>query len=168
MRPSKETCCGFSELCCSTNDISRHNPKDEAGTSSDEHRAVTTILKKHIGIQTDEDEQRWQDISSVMGFGRSFEIRSTNDVTQVREIQIRWKKLSLLRTRGGYLSLGPYGTLPDDEICILGGCDVPLIFRETELGWQLIGTCWVYGISDEEWVPWLKGGRSQIQEVLLH
>jgi Heterokaryon incompatibility protein (HET) len=45
-----------------------------------------------------------------------------------------------LRTKDGYVGLGPVGMLPNDMVCIILGAQVPYVLRPCEAGWyQLVG-----------------------------
>jgi Heterokaryon incompatibility protein (HET) len=55
-------------------------------------------------------------------------------------------------TSGGYMGLVPDGTKEGDIVCILMGCDVPLVLREVEdtKEFVLIGECFVLGMTQGE------------------
>lgn len=48
------------------------------------------------------------------------------------------------------LGLGPENTAKGDIVCILNGCSVPVILRQKNDGWSLVGECFVYGLMDGE------------------
>jgi hypothetical protein len=53
-------------------------------------------------------------------------------------------------TGGSVFGLGPQDTKVDDYVCILHGCSVPVILRQEEDYWLLIGECFVYSLMDGE------------------
>ncbi|KAI9641390.1 hypothetical protein NHQ30_010192 [Ciborinia camelliae] len=59
-----------------------------------------------------------------------------------------------IELESGYIGLGPPDAMPGDEICILLGSKVPMIFRpttslsSTEEEFQVIGECYVHGVDD--------------------
>ena len=51
------------------------------------------------------------------------------------------------------LGLGPRSTAPDDVVCVLFGCSVPVILRKVEDiydKYSLVGECFVYDRMDGE------------------
>lgn len=57
----------------------------------------------------------------------------------------------LVRLKDYSLGLVPERTLRFDRICILFGCDVPVILRKRRNDfWELIGEAFVYGVMDGE------------------
>ncbi|RDI86099.1 hypothetical protein Vi05172_g3670 [Venturia inaequalis] len=58
----------------------------------------------------------------------------------------RW----LFLTTGGHLGLGPWSMLPGDEVCILGGADMPFVLRREEDYFRLVGECYIGNMMDGE------------------
>lgn len=62
--------------------------------------------------------------------------------------------LSLFRTRGGYLGIGPrlLDESKGDFLCVLLGCRVPVVLRpcESTRGYYLVGDAYVQGLMDGE------------------
>ncbi|CAG8978284.1 hypothetical protein HYALB_00010282 [Hymenoscyphus albidus] len=50
----------------------------------------------------------------------------------------------------GYFGVGPLGTQPGDTVCVLWGCDVPVVIRRLEDHYVLVGPCFVLGFMDGE------------------
>lgn len=50
----------------------------------------------------------------------------------------------------GYFGVGPLGTQPGDMVCVLWGCDVPVVVRRLEDHYVLVGPCFVLGFMDGE------------------
>lgn len=65
----------------------------------------------------------------------------------------------LFLTKGGLMGLGPAGMVATDRICALYGCNVPLVLREDEGHWLLVGECYVHGIMDGLAMEMLAGGE---------
>ncbi|KAK0631415.1 heterokaryon incompatibility protein-domain-containing protein [Immersiella caudata] len=57
---------------------------------------------------------------------------------------------ALIQTPDGYIGLGPPDAKEGDVLCVLLGCASPVLLRETSPGghYQVIGTCYVYGLED--------------------
>lgn len=60
-------------------------------------------------------------------------------------------------TESGHFGLGPIGLCDGDEIHLIGGCDVPLVFREeadsddiTTMKRKFVSECYVHGVMDGE------------------
>ena len=54
-------------------------------------------------------------------------------------------------TANGYVRLAPEETIPDDEVCIILGCQSPLILRPDGRGSRkTIGQCYVHGLMEDE------------------
>ena len=54
----------------------------------------------------------------------------------------------LIITRNGYIGLASCTTEPDDVICILFGAQTPLVLRQEDGDWILLGECYVHGMMD--------------------
>ena len=76
-----------------------------------------------------------------------------------------WRRL--MTTNHGYLGLAVAATEPDDRICILAGCNTPLILRPRGGYFRIIGECYVHGIMRGETVKDKRKGRLQMDEILL-
>jgi hypothetical protein len=57
---------------------------------------------------------------------------------------------SFFVSRSGYMGLCPPGTREGDLVCVVLGCDMPLVLRPYEEGYQLVGRSYVYGIMHGE------------------
>ncbi|KAG4442435.1 hypothetical protein IFR05_002081 [Cadophora sp. M221] len=60
-------------------------------------------------------------------------------------VQINENYTNFFVTREGYLGLGPARMEPRDRICLLYGCDVPVVLRWEGLRNVLVGQCYVAG-----------------------
>jgi hypothetical protein len=66
---------------------------------------------------------------------------------------------SFFVTPRGYMGLGPMSIQPGDAICILYGCDRPLILRRDGQLFAIIGECYVDGIMFGEALQGVKAGQ---------
>lgn len=60
-----------------------------------------------------------------------------------------------------------YGIEESDIICILLGCDYPVILRPHEDRWKLIGECYVYQIMLGEGLEWLGDDDHPLEEFVI-
>jgi hypothetical protein len=69
----------------------------------------------------------------------------------LRRVQaVTWNK-RLVRLIDGSLGLVPEDTEPEDSVCILFGCDVPVVLRKQDNDtWKFIGEAYVHGVMDGE------------------
>jgi hypothetical protein len=51
-----------------------------------------------------------------------------------------------------FLGLGPATCQPDDFICILFGCSVPVVLRQAGEYYRLVGECYIHGMMDGEMI----------------
>lgn len=65
---------------------------------------------------------------------------------------------SFFISKKGYMGLGPPGSRVGDEICIVFGCDKPLLIRRSEGSPQIVGPCYVYGLMHGEIEEQLENG----------
>ncbi|KAG5798546.1 hypothetical protein H9Q69_002434 [Fusarium xylarioides] len=55
-----------------------------------------------------------------------------------------WRRL--FGTKNGRMGLGTCAAEVNDKIVLLRGCDTPLILREFNGGWKLVGECYTHGV----------------------
>jgi hypothetical protein len=77
----------------------------------------------------------------------------------LRTLRKRCEERELLTTREGYLALGPRSTQPRDTIAILLGCQVPVVVRQHANHYEFVGTCYVHGIMQGEFLVGLETGE---------
>ncbi|KAK1242546.1 hypothetical protein MKX08_005358 [Trichoderma sp. CBMAI-0020] len=54
-----------------------------------------------------------------------------------------------METVEGYIGLGPRDCMPGDTICVIPGCNSPVVLRQTRDGnFRLVGSSFVYGLND--------------------
>lgn len=56
----------------------------------------------------------------------------------------------LFVTPRGYIGIGPPEVQKGDKVCVLLGCDIPLIIRPGADHYEVVGDCFVYGIMKGE------------------
>jgi hypothetical protein len=58
---------------------------------------------------------------------------------------------TFIKCEGGYIGTAPPTALPGDQVCILLGCNAPMVLRPTESGsYIVVGECFVHGLSKGE------------------
>ncbi|RSL63260.1 hypothetical protein CEP54_005303 [Fusarium duplospermum] len=73
--------------------------------------------------------------------------------------------LRLFRTKKGYIGLCPPRAQPGDEVAILFGAPVPIVLREFDEGYVVIGTSYVHGIMDGEIIQDLRDQGKGMDET---
>jgi hypothetical protein len=68
------------------------------------------------------------------------------------EIKINQNYACFFLTRSGFMGLGPRDMMDDDMICILRGCDFPVILRWDGFAFRLLGSCYVVGVMHGQFV----------------
>ncbi len=63
----------------------------------------------------------------------------------------------------GHLIFTPHAVEPGDEICIVFGCNYPVIFRPEGEFHTVIGECYIYDLKDGEALNWLSQGKYQVK-----
>ncbi|KAH8749956.1 heterokaryon incompatibility protein-domain-containing protein [Hyaloscypha sp. PMI_1271] len=75
---------------------------------------------------------------------------------------------SFFVTKKGYLGLAPQAAKRDDLICVLFGCDEPLIIRKIGCHYVLIGDSYIYGIMNGEVLQEMRKGCVEAQDIIFH
>ena len=74
-------------------------------------------------------------------------------------------KRTFFVTGNGYIGLGPFFTLPRDNLILVAGVTVPLIMRRTLTGkYRVVGECYVHGLMAGDW-RWSRFPSEQISIV---
>ena len=74
---------------------------------------------------------------------------------------------SLFTATDGYMGLAPLGTTTGDRLCILLGCEVPLVIRPQGQRYLLVGSCYMYGMMHGEIMEDVKAGKRQVETIEL-
>jgi len=53
-------------------------------------------------------------------------------------------------SKTGYMGVGPKAVEDGDSICVVLGCEVPLLLRKNGDQYLLVGECFVWGLMDGE------------------
>lgn len=69
-------------------------------------------------------------------------------------------------TTGGSMGVGPRTMQAQDTIAVLHGCRWPVVLRQTDCHYKIIGTCYVHGIMDGEVVQ-KKEEEGEEAEVII-
>ncbi|CAM1506381.1 Fc.00g060220.m01.CDS01 [Cosmosporella sp. VM-42] len=66
-------------------------------------------------------------------------------------VQGRCANRVFMTTKEGYIGLGPRGCQVGDVICVIPGCNVPVVLRSLDSGrYNLVGDSFVYGLNDAQ------------------
>lgn len=60
------------------------------------------------------------------------------------------REFRLFRSSGGYLGRGPFSVKPGDQVCVLKGCNVPVLLRKEGSHYVHVGPWFVLGFMDGE------------------
>jgi hypothetical protein len=103
----------------------------------------------------------WPDASEIY--------RDTTDYFKVLErITTNLHDNQFFHTEDGYLGIGPNIVHINDIVCSLKGCQFPVILRQVESHFVLVGTCWIQGLMDGELRKTLEENEGTIQEFMVH
>jgi hypothetical protein len=73
----------------------------------------------------------------------------------------------LMTTGKGYVGSVPKNSQRRDLICVLQGCDVPVVLRPLGNAYKLVGHCYVHGIVKGETFEGLEKGEYKLERVTL-
>jgi hypothetical protein len=74
----------------------------------------------------------------------------------------------LFETANGYLGMGPESIDPDDLVCVVFRCRLPVVLRHVETHFILVGICFTLGLMDGEAVAIVASGLREVQEFEIH
>lgn len=77
-------------------------------------------------------------------------------------------KRSFFLTKGGYMGLGPRRIKKGDVLCILLGCNVPLVLRKQDQHYILVGECYVSGIMNGEALQQTPNGVAKFEDITIY
>jgi hypothetical protein len=66
------------------------------------------------------------------------------------------------------MGMGPLNIKNGDLICVLLGCDLPLILRKTEGHYLVIGECFVLGLMDGDALQDIVDKKVFLQDLEIH
>jgi hypothetical protein len=79
-------------------------------------------------------------------------------------LQMRWR---LFSSRNGYLGFCPIKSLPTDNVYILKGSGNPMILREVDGCFNLVGTCYIAGLMDGEAREMIDAKKLQVELLYI-
>lgn len=93
----------------------------------------------------------------------------TESLRDPREQMFRFLRTRrLMMTIKGCIGLVPINTQQGDIICLLLGCDVPMVLRVLEnQQYKVVGGCYVHGVMEGEAMEWLEAGQRHTEEIIL-
>lgn len=73
----------------------------------------------------------------------------------------------------GYVGVVPLDAQQDNIVCVLLGCNIPMILRpasvgEHNLAFRIVGSAYVYGSSEGEVMGWLQARTHSTEEIVLY
>jgi hypothetical protein len=74
----------------------------------------------------------------------------------------------LFVTPRGYIGIGPPEVQKGDQICVLLGCDIPLIIRPVAGHYIVVGDCFVYGIMKGEVMKDVEESRLKLESFVFN
>lgn len=94
-------------------------------------------------------EAIWSGQGSVRGLEFLKDVISP--ISYIRGVNLYLYSRTLFETSSGHLGLAPSGTRVGDVLCVLLGCDFPVILRPAgDHTYQVIGTCYAHGLMNGE------------------
>ncbi|KAH8878816.1 HET-domain-containing protein [Thozetella sp. PMI_491] len=113
------------------------------GERAQEHERflfLTTVLRKYL-------------VGGISAFNRGNIMDTISQWSQARRtVQLRILRRRFFTTSSNYFGLGPRNARAGDAVFVVFGCNVPIVLRQTDSGWLLVGEAFVTGIMDGEQV----------------
>jgi hypothetical protein len=78
---------------------------------------------------------------------------------------LQYRTVAVLKE--GYMALVPRFANVSDIVCILFGCDTPVVLRPNGDGFEFIGECFIHGIMDGELIKEYEEGSIQSTEFVI-
>jgi hypothetical protein len=114
------------------------------------HRAFSPLAGTRPQLSDQAEEQRRLTKAGMLNFEYAFEEACCGRAFAVTEEK--------------YVGLVPVKAKAGDYVCIILGCDVPLIVREDDGKYVLVGECYIHGIMYGEAMDI---GKYKIQDIIL-
>ncbi|KAI0184020.1 heterokaryon incompatibility protein-domain-containing protein [Xylaria flabelliformis] len=102
-----------------------------------------TFLEGFCGPESDPNHLKWVRRFDVPEDGMELHIKFGS------HINLHLTHDAFFTTPNGYMGLGPKGVQQGDLVCVLFGCQQPLVLRPVEDHYIVVGSCYVNGISGE-------------------
>jgi len=71
-------------------------------------------------------------------------------------------------TPHGFTGIGAPNVQKGDKICVLLGCDIPLIIRQVNNHYVVVGDCFVYGIMKGEAMKDIEESKLDLETFNFH
>lgn len=71
-------------------------------------------------------------------------------------------------TADGYIGIGPEDMQIGDQLCVINNCHLPVLLREEGSGHVLVGSVYVYGLSENEPLDMLESGKVTLERFEIH
>lgn len=114
---------------------------------------------------TDADKRpRWMHAMDGMSYdeiGQGFE-RFISSVERFLDDRV------IFYTTDGYIGIGPEGMQVGDQLCVINNCHLPVLLREDGSGHVLVGSVYVYGLSENEPFDMLESGKVELKRFEIH
>lgn len=155
-----------------------------SGTEPDPLMTEVYILDAYIqtllcGRVSSSERVTNDEIKALMSFRSPDQASPTTDQEFVAKIckafEAGMRRRNLAVTKCGYIGAVPRETQPDDLICVLFGCSVPIVLRKAALGtattsdisYKFIGEAYIHGFMDAEAIAMLVKGIRNVQAFAL-
>ncbi|KAF5974971.1 heterokaryon incompatibility protein [Fusarium coicis] len=135
-------------------DLTRHKFAELRKSSNDE--TEQSLRDRILRLwQVEGPPRSWQEvivnITSAEEFWNTYKAGETDGWEEFLLVSRRnIKDTCLFQTTTGYFGLGPLMVESSDLICVFPGVRLPMILRPHGNRFQLVGTCYVYGLMDGE------------------
>lgn len=140
------------------------SPKEEQESSMRNSRGRTAFSR--LITQSAHFQIAGKTLSSFFPSASTSNIEGLRDPLEKIYRFVRTRRLMV--TLNGSIGLVPIDAQRGDIVCLLLGCNVPLVLRAAEnQHYNVVGNCYLHGIMDGEAMEWLKGAQSCIEEIIL-
>jgi hypothetical protein len=113
-----------------------------------------------IDYEFEENWSRYFDLA-----GRIIVIGAACGYNYTRQLYNALRGHRIFYTKEGYIGIGPPGVHEGDLVTVLHRINVPVLLREAESHFVLVGTCYVAGITDGEAV---KNREGEVMKFEIH
>lgn len=116
------------------------------------------MLDPFLAATRPEDELQWPEPYDESGVARhaqdwafTFEVASSDR--------------ALFITAKGYMGMGPPDSQIGDKICVVLGCDKPLVIRAIGEKYLVVGKCYIYGLMNGEILAEVEEGKMVVETL---
>jgi len=112
-------------------------------------------------------EDRWMNQLWDKDYNPTYEELKTNYEAVLTSTLGACRRRRLFVTADGLVGLGPACVEPDDIVCSVRGCHVPLVIRASGDKYLIVGECYVDGFMDEEIIQRVDNGELPSEEFVF-